>query len=76
MNISVMYKIYHRSCDFSTRSAWVSSNRGMDCGGRSGFAMSTQQECTVYSTVAAQEQGARLPASRRRRLDFSQKSGQ
>ena len=27
MNISVMYKIYHKSCDFSTRSAWVSSNR-------------------------------------------------
>ena len=26
MNISVMYK-YQRSCDFSTRSAWVSSNR-------------------------------------------------
>ena len=73
MNISVMYKIYHRSCDFSTRSAWVSSNRWMDCGGRSGFATSTQQECTVYSTVAAQEQGARLPASRHRRLDFSQK---
>ena len=38
MNISVMYKIYHRSCDFSTRSAWVCSNRWMDCGGRSGFA--------------------------------------
>ncbi len=27
MNISVMYKIYHRSCDFSTGSAWGSSNR-------------------------------------------------
>ena len=27
----------------------------------------------MYSTVAAQEQGARLPASRHRRLDFSQK---
>ena len=49
-------------------------NRWMDCGGRSGFATSTQQECTMYSTVAAQEQGARLPASRHRRLDFSQKN--
>ena len=49
MNISVTYKIYHRSCDFSTRPAWVCSNRWMDCGGRSGFATSTQQECTVYS---------------------------
>ena len=27
MNISVTYKIYHRSCDFLTGSAWVSSNR-------------------------------------------------
>ena len=44
-------------------------NRWMDCGGRSGFATSTQQECTMYSTVAAQEQGARLPASRHRRFD-------
>ena len=24
-------------------------NRWMDCGGRSGFATSTQQECTMYS---------------------------
>ena len=44
-------------------------NRWMDCGGRSCFATSTQQECTMYSTVAAQEQGARLPASRHRRLE-------
>ena len=79
MNISVMYKIYHRSCDFSTGSAWVSSNRlvraqlyaksdGWIAKGWSGFAMSTQQECTVYPTVAAQEQGARLPTSLQRRL--------
>ncbi len=34
MNISVTYKIYHRSCDFSTSPAWVCSNRGMDCGAR------------------------------------------
>ncbi len=25
MNIFVTYKIYHRSCDFSTRPAWVCS---------------------------------------------------
>ena len=31
------------------------------------------RSCTMYSTVAAQEQGARLPASRHRRLYFSQK---
>ena len=32
MNISVMYKMYHRSCDFSTGSARVCSIRWMDCG--------------------------------------------
>jgi len=30
----------------------------------------------MYSTAPAQEQGARLPARRHRRLDFSQNSGQ
>ena len=30
----------------------------------------------MYSTAPAQEQGAKLPASRHRRLDFSQNSGQ
>ena len=44
------------------------------CGEMSVFATGMVQECTtVYSTVPAQEQGARLPAMRRRRLDFSQK---
>ena len=56
MNISVMYKVYHRSCDFSTGSAWVSSNR----------LVRAQLYAKTDGWIA--EQGARLPASRHRRL--------
>ena len=36
----------------------------------SGFATSTEQECTMYSTAPAQEQGARLTTMRLRSKDF------
>ena len=54
MHIPVMYKIYRRSCDFSTISARVSPNRWMDCGGRSGFATSTQQDPPSHKAMAGQ----------------------
>ena len=68
-----MYETYHTGSDLSTVKSRFVFYRWMQRGTMSGFATSTQQECTVYSTVAAQEQGARLPASRHRSKDFSQK---
>ena len=68
-----MHKTYHTSSDLSTVQSRFIFYRWMQRAARSGFATSTEQECTVYSTAPAQEQGARLTTMRHRSKDFSQK---
>jgi hypothetical protein len=68
-----MHETYHTGSDLATVKSRFVFYRWMQRATMSCFATSTEQECTMYSTAPAQEQGARLTTMRHRSKDFSQK---